>query len=51
MSSERIRSLPLSNISRFSISCCLTGDSEKAAAELYVVATLLLQKAADRRRR
>ena len=54
MSSERIRSLPLSNVSRFSIPRCLTGNSEKAAAKFCVVATLLLHKAlkaADRRRR
>ena len=54
MSSERIHSLPLSNVSRFSIPCSLTGDNEKAAAKFCVVATLLLHKAlkaADSRRR
>ena len=47
MLSERISSLPLSNVSRFSIPCCSTGDSKMVIAKFCVVATLLLHKAAD----
>ena len=37
---ERISSLPLSNVSRYSTPCSLTGDSESAVIKLCIVVTL-----------
>ena len=44
-------SMQRSNGSRWSISCCLTGDSENAVAKRYAMETPWFHNVADRRRR